>query len=271
MINLFKKTFLNPRFIFLMALVLPFISLAQMPVNLDGELLLPRAEISTVPRGSDFFVGQNFDLPIYINTKGNSINTINLQLNFDQSKLAIVKPSFGRSIFGVWLEPPTYDNKNGTASFVGIIPNGIVTDSGLIATITFEALKSGKAEVVLNNYSSANLNDGFGSDVILNLNGSIFNIKPKAIPLPVASVSPVLPNKIIQVENNNVQEKTLATERVLPVRYFKNYDQFLRIILILLFIYLILTIYRRMFSYLDKQKNNELNRAENNSDSHLEN
>lgn len=179
MIYFLKRKLHILTFIFLGLFLMPFLSLAQQPINLNGPSLLPRAEIFTSPRNGDFLVGSTFDVPIYIDTKGNSINTINLKISFDPNKLSIIKPSGGKSIFGIWLEPPSYDNKNGLASFVGVIPNGIVTSSGLIVTVTFKALSAGQARVNLVDYSSANLNDGIGSNVKLSLNGSFFNINPR--------------------------------------------------------------------------------------------
>jgi hypothetical protein len=178
MIRLFKKSLL---FFWLMGLILvPSFSFADPPViNLDGPSLLPRAEIFTTPHTGDFLVDSTFEIPIYINTEGYNINTVNIKLKFDPSHLSIIKPSGGKSIFGIWLEPPSYDNNNGTASFVGVIPSGIVTSSGLIATVTFKALAVGEARVGFTDYTSANLNDGVGSNVKLSLNGSFLTISPK--------------------------------------------------------------------------------------------
>jgi hypothetical protein len=177
MIDYLKKYLLIFELIGLLAM--PLFSFAEPAINLDGPSLLPKAEIFITPRGGNFLVDSTFETNIYIDTEGNSINTINVKLSFDPSKLSIVKPSGGKSIFGIWLEPPSYDNKNGTASFVGVIPNGIVTSSGLIATVTFKAISTGEVKVNLTSYSSANLNDGVGSNVKLGLKGASFYIDPK--------------------------------------------------------------------------------------------
>jgi hypothetical protein len=174
----FSKKIIAP-FIFFALLAVPFLSFAQPQINLNGPSLLPRAQIFTTPHSGDFLVGATFEVPIYIDTEWNNINAVNVKLNFDPSKLTIIKSSGGTSIFGIWVEPPSYDNKNGTASFVGLIPNGIVTSSGLVSTITFKAIATGETRVNLTDYSSANLNDGLGSNVKLNLNGSVFRINPK--------------------------------------------------------------------------------------------
>ncbi len=258
-------------FIMLMILglyVIPIPSLALPEINIDGQSILPRAEIYTMPRTGNFSTGSTFDVPIYIDTKGNSINTINIKVSFDQTKLSIIKPSFGKSIFGIWLEPPTYSNELGTASFVGVIPNGIVTNSGLIATISFKAVKEGTAKVMINDYSSANLNDGLGSEVILNFKGSVLNLSQEIIPQVV--VTPIIPNvPIEQVEVAPPEvpiEKieTIVPEEILPKAsgntiediYKKLKDsQVLRIFLLLFVILLILFLYKKIFSHLDKNNN----------------
>lgn len=179
MIYLFKKIIERYQFTFflLFFILLPFKLFGA--VDLDGSSLLPRAQIFTTPHQGEFLIGSTFEVPIYINTEGNNINAVNVKLVFDPSRLSVIKSSGGTSILGIWVEPPSYDNKKGTVSFVGLVPEGIVTSSGLISTITFKAIATGEARVNITDYSSANLNDGLGSNVKLNLNGSFFKINPK--------------------------------------------------------------------------------------------
>jgi hypothetical protein len=158
----------------------PIFSYAEPTVTMDGQSLRPKAELFILPRSGDFLVGSTFEVPIYINTQNNNINAISLKLQFDSKKLTIVKPSGGKSIFGIWVEPPSYDNTKGVASLVGVIPGGIVTSSGLIATVTFKALAEGGARVSITDYSSVNLNDGLGSEVVLARNGALYTLIPKA-------------------------------------------------------------------------------------------
>lgn len=169
------------KIIFLLVLFFPAaISHAQQKtVQLNAAQLLPRAEVSFAPQSGTFVEGSTFQVPILINTKGTSINGIDLQISFDANKLSIIQPSNGESIIGVWVEPPKYDNSRGTASFVGVIPNGITTSSGLIGTVTFLAKGTGKAVVSFKSNSSILVNDGLGSDATTNFGRGTYNIIPK--------------------------------------------------------------------------------------------
>jgi len=149
-------------------------------VTIDASKLVPKAEISFSPRSGSFTEGSTFEVPIIINTKGNSINSIDVKISFDKNVLSIVKPSNGSSVIGVWVEPPKYDNSRGTASYVGVVPNGITTESGLIGTITFKALRTGRAVVSVGPESILLLNNGMGTQISFNSVNANYTIIPKA-------------------------------------------------------------------------------------------
>ncbi len=148
-------------------------------INLDASKLVPRVEIYLSPRSGSFVEGATFDVPIILNTKKININGIEVRINFDKDKLSIIKPSGGKSIIGIWIEPPKYDNARGTASYVGVVPDGITTDSGLIGTITFKALRPGSAAVSIGSNSSILLNDGLGTKAVIDLGRAEYDLLPK--------------------------------------------------------------------------------------------
>ncbi|MEK7227470.1 MAG: cohesin domain-containing protein [Patescibacteria group bacterium] len=149
-------------------------------VFLDGSKLMPRIELSLSPRVGSFVEDSTFDIPILINTKGASINGLEITINFDKDKLEIVKPSSGQSIVGVWLAPPSYDNTRGLASYMGVIPSGITTSSGSVGTITFRAKKTGKAVVSVSANSKVLLNDGQGTEATVEVGRSEYTIMARA-------------------------------------------------------------------------------------------
>jgi len=157
---------------------LAFSANAQYSINASD--LLARSALSFSPRSGSFEEGSTFQVPILVDTKNRSINGIEVRISFDKNKLSIVNPISGNSIIGVWAEPPKYDNTQGTASYVGVIPGGITTDSGLVGTITFKAKVSGRAVVTINPLSKVLLNDGLGTVTILDYGRAEYTIFPKA-------------------------------------------------------------------------------------------
>ncbi len=136
-------------------------------------------EISPAQKTGSFIEGALFEVPIYINTKGQNINTIKLSLSFDPKKISIVDASGGTSIISLWIESPTFNNKNGTEKMTGVITNGITTDYGVIATVTFRALAPGDATLTIKDDSLVLLNDGFGSEAKIQAVRGQYTILPK--------------------------------------------------------------------------------------------
>jgi hypothetical protein len=148
-------------------------------VNINASDLIPRAEIKVTPSSATFIEDAIFEVPILLNTKGRSMNTVDLNIQYDPNRLSIVKPSTGKSIIGIWVQPPKYDNTKGTANFAGSIPGGIVSDSSLIITITFQAKSAGTAEVRVMDTSSVLANDGIGTQARLSTSRGVYTILPK--------------------------------------------------------------------------------------------
>jgi hypothetical protein len=149
-------------------------------ISVNASSLLGRTELTLSPSSGGFVEGSQFDVQVLLNTKGLSVNGLQVYVNFDPSKLAIVRPLGGTSVIGVWAEPPTYDNVRGTSSYVGVLPNGMKTDSGLVATITFKAKKIGNARITFSSNSKVLKNDGLGTDTLVNLGKADLSIIPKA-------------------------------------------------------------------------------------------
>ncbi len=207
-------------------------SFAVTAINFDGPSLLPTARIFIKPSSGNYTAGSTFEAPIYIDTENNNINAINIKLRFDSSKLKVVKSSSGDSIFGIWIESPNYDNVKGTASLVGVIPNGIVTSSGLIATITFKALTTGHANVMLTDYSSANLNDGYGTEVKLIESGASYNFTPATPNSIVETPKDTFPKPIIIYIHDKQESFFLSIYADLFLKY--NFPILLLLLLLLL-------------------------------------
>lgn len=171
-----RKTFL---YVFLFLFFLPVYGFAQDPIYIDASTLLAKANLFVSPQSATVLEGAIIEIPVFIDTKGRSINTIDLTVNFDQKKLAIVSPSSNNSIIAIWVDPPTYSNTTGVMKLSGVIPDGVTTNSGLITTMTFRAIATGQANVIISTASRVLANDGQGSEVQTSFNRGTYTVVPK--------------------------------------------------------------------------------------------
>jgi len=156
--------------------IVPDASLAQSVINVDVHSLLQKATVSFSPRTGSFTEGSTFQVPIILNTQGKSINAIEVHIKFNPNRLQVVTPVGQRSIVGLWVEPPTYSNTLGTLTFVGTIPGGITTESGLIANITFKGITPGDTRLSITSGSQILANDGLGTPVVANFGDALYSI-----------------------------------------------------------------------------------------------
>src|SRR3989344_1447475 len=151
----------------------------QQEINIRAQQIIFRSRLFPSPSSETLLVDSTFQVGIYLDTLGNNINSVELNLKFSPDKLAIIKPSVDKSLIGVWLEPPTFSNVNGTARLIGIVPGGIVTGNGLVATITFKTLKTGEAKLEISRTSQVLANDGQGTGTEISFGTGVYTIAPR--------------------------------------------------------------------------------------------
>ncbi|MBX4210489.1 cohesin domain-containing protein [Candidatus Parcubacteria bacterium] len=159
--------------------VAPHVLDAATVINIPASSFTPHANVILAPKTGSFIEGSTFNVQVLIDTLGKSINTIELHVKFDPKKLQIITPFGDKSIIALWLEPPSFSNTNGTIKLIGGIPNGIITNSGLITTITFKALTPGDTQVLIGSDTRTLANDGLGTEVDTKFDRASFSVVPK--------------------------------------------------------------------------------------------
>lgn len=188
----------------------PVVGHAQTTINLNAAAVEPSATMSVSPATESVTEGSTFNVSVYLNTERESVNTVSLDLRFSPDKLSIVSESTeGKSFIAVWVEPPTYSNSDGTVHLAGIVPNGIITQSGLVISITFKAIASGNATVEILPSSQVLANDGMGTPIPTEYSNGTYTISP-APPGGVTVTSVTDPFQDQWYNNNNV---TLSWEK----------------------------------------------------------
>ncbi|MCK4782026.1 hypothetical protein KAS79_03860 [Candidatus Parcubacteria bacterium] len=141
-------------------------------VGLAQSVKAAGASLYLAPSQGTFFVGSTFSVSVYVDTKNQKINAVELDLKFPPEILQVTSPTATKSFISEWIVPPSYSNSGGTISFKGGMPEGIMTSSGLVSTITFRAKSSGKAKIEILDSSKLLLSDGKGTPIFTtNING----------------------------------------------------------------------------------------------------
>jgi hypothetical protein len=119
------------------------------------------------PQTGTFSVGSTFDVSVFLNTEGNNINAVQVDLKFPPELLQVTSPAAGKSFISIWADQPYYSNQEGIVSFKGGVPSpGINTSSGLVSTITFRVKAQGKAMLSFLDSSQVLLADAKGTNVL---------------------------------------------------------------------------------------------------------
>lgn len=205
------------KFLFTIGLVLFFyFSLAQSVIAESASLFLS-------PNSGTFFVGSTFDVSIFVNTGGENVNAVQVDLKFDPQKLQVASPTTGKSFIEVWVAQPTYSNTKGTLSFIGGIPYpGINTSAGLVSTVTFRAISHGQTTIQFLDSSKVLRNDPEGTDILTSKSKGVYAI---LIPPPEGPeiFSPTHPDQNKWYKNNNPTFSWVKEEGITAFSY--SFDQ----------------------------------------------
>jgi len=144
------------------------------------------------PSTGNFSIGSTFNASILLDTKGESINALEVDLSFPPDMLQVVSPSTGQSIIGVWTATPKFDNIKGTINLQGGIPGGITAPNALVSTVVFRVKSVGDGLVRFLDDSKVLLNDGLGTNVLKQTANAVykFRLPPPAGPIVVSSTNP---------------------------------------------------------------------------------
>lgn len=182
------------------------------------------ASIYLSPSTGTFQVGSTFDVSVFVNTNGNDVNAVKVNLKFDPKKLQVASPTAGRSFISVWVSQPSYSNIDGTIMFQGGMPSpGISTSAGLVSTITFRAVAPGVANISVLEASQVLLNDGRGTDILGSMGRGIYEL---ILPPPEGPkvFSPTHPDQNKWYKDNNLMLKWEKEDGVTDFSYSIDND-----------------------------------------------
>lgn len=147
--------------------------------------------------------GEIFTSTLYLDTEGQSINTIEGDLKYDKNILKLEVINIGGSFINFWMEKP--DTKTeGTIHFSGIIPGGISTAHSEIFEVIFRTKNVGDTNLLLNNVNVF-LNDGKGTIIPAKITDANIKIMKGTddVFLPVIVKDTVIPEKFVIIRTKD--------------------------------------------------------------------
>lgn len=120
--------------------------------------------------------GQDFSVEWYLDTQGESINTIDITLEFTSETLEVTDVSYGNSLVNLWVQQPIYDNTSGTIQLTGASPGGWANTRVPLFRTSLKAVRAGKADIRIRNTSRVLKNDGNGTAATLQFKPVVFDI-----------------------------------------------------------------------------------------------
>ncbi len=104
------------------------------------------ATFSLVADPSRVAVGERFSVAIWVNPNGEELDTVRAYLSFSSDQAQVRDMTIG-TLFPRVSPGNGYDNELGTVSIGAFVVGSTVDDRGLLATVVFEAIAAGTADV----------------------------------------------------------------------------------------------------------------------------
>lgn len=136
------------------------------------------------PSSGSHAVGTALSVSVYVSSADQAMNAASGIISFPQDKLEVTSLSKNGSIFGLWVQEPSFSNSAGTVNFEGIVLNpGFTGSVGKIISISFRVKTAGQAALTFSS-GSALANDGKGTNILTGLGDAAFSLGG-AVPLTV--------------------------------------------------------------------------------------
>lgn len=154
------------------------------------------ASFYLTPSSGTYGVGSIITINVYISSTEQAINAASGTISFSKEKLEVVSLSKSGSIFGLWVQEPSFSNAFGIINFEGIVLNpGFLGKSGKVMSIDFRVKSVGDCHV---DFSSSSIlaNDGNGTNILSKTEGGDYffeQIQSKSVsPISKTPLSPVI-------------------------------------------------------------------------------
>lgn len=146
--------------------------------------LASASELTPVMNISQVSVGQTVTVDVSLDSQGETINAVEVGLNFDAAFLDVIDISTGSSFLSLWTERP-HESRPGLIVGTGGLPDGTISSGGRVFSVTFLVRQRGSTVISIAPESSGVYRaDGSGEPTTL---------KVRDVRLTVTDPSPFAP------------------------------------------------------------------------------
>ncbi len=149
--------------------IIKIISVITIIIIINGILFITSASAAQIYFGAPaktVFVGQKFEVGVFLDTQQSPINAVESQILFSADALELEGFYDGNSIIPFWISKPEQVSP-GAVAFSGIIPGGITTPKGYLFSLVLKPIKTGQA-TIRSSQETILLNDGQGTGAAIN-------------------------------------------------------------------------------------------------------
>lgn len=150
------------------------------------------ATLSLSPGSGAFEAGSTFEVSVFLNTEGKTINALHIALDFPADKIQLVSSPPGESIVALWVTPPKFNNTAGRVELQGGIPGGINVERGRVIILTFRVKQVGFGVVRFLDETQVYLHDGKGTEILHQAQNGVYQfvLPPPAGPIVASTTQP---------------------------------------------------------------------------------
>lgn len=134
------------------------------------------------PSSGTYQTGRNFTVLVKTQSSA-ALNAASGVVTFPTNKLEVVGVSKVASIFNLWVQEPSFSNRDGNVRFEGIVLNPGFSGDGKLIGITFRVKSVGDASLTFQS-GSVLANDGLGTNILSDLGNASFTFSQSAISVP---------------------------------------------------------------------------------------
>lgn len=163
--------------ILLMTPLIAFVFAAPVLIDMSER---GKNTISLVPDKASFPLMQSFSMTITVNAVS-PINAVEGTIQFPKKTVAVESISTEDSIVTLWIKEPTFTNETGRIEFAGVVLDSAFEGRGDVATIVFQPLRSGIADITIINALML-AHDGKGTNILEEKRGARYFVQADTPP-----------------------------------------------------------------------------------------